>query len=120
GRSMQQHKARVVVYSTATLFREGLCSMLEDSGQVERVERAEVWDSVVRSVGQQQVDAVVLDRDGTMPPSFLDDLFAQDPRLRIVLISSRDNRLAVFTQSSTDGLHPPQLIAAVAAGLPVS
>jgi DNA-binding NarL/FixJ family response regulator len=113
---MQQRKARVIVFSTATLFRQGLCSMLEDSGQIERVEGAGVWDSVVRSVGQHLVDAVVLDRDGTMPPSFLDDLFGEEPRLRIVLVSSSDNRLAVFTQSSMDGLHPPQLIAAVAAG----
>ena len=111
---MKQPKTRVVVFSSATLFREGLCSMLEDSGAVEVVGSAGTWEVVPGFVQRTQADAVVIDRDERVPETFMDELFELAAHLRVVQVSSQDNRLAVFTQSSVDDPHRPQLLAAMA------
>jgi DNA-binding NarL/FixJ family response regulator len=105
---------RVVVLSSATLFREGLCSMLEDSGSVEVAGCSGTWEAVARLVQRGNVDAVVIDRDDPVPETFIDDLFEIAAHIRVVLVSSKDNRLAVYTQSSVDDAQRPQLLAAVA------
>jgi len=110
---MKQPKTRVVVFSSATLFREGLCSMLEDSGTVELVGCTGVWEAVPGYVQRERADAIVIDRDDPVPESFIDELFEIAEHLRVVLVSSKDNRLAVFTQSAVDDPQRPQLIAAV-------
>jgi len=111
---MNQPMTRVVVLSSATLFREGLCSMLEDSGCVEVVGCSGVWEAVPGLVRHGNADAVVLDRDDPVPETFIDELFELAAHIRVVLVSSQDNRLAVYTQSSVDDPQRPQLIAAVA------
>jgi DNA-binding NarL/FixJ family response regulator len=111
---MTQPLTRVVVFSSATLFREGLCSMLEDSGSVEVAGCSGVWETVPGLVQHGQADAVVIDRDDPVPETFIDELFAIAAHIRVVLVSSKDNRLAVYTQSSVDDPQRPQLLAAVA------
>ena len=111
---MTQPITRVVVLSSATLFREGLCSMLEDSGCIEVAGCTGVWEAVPGLVQHGGVDAVVIDRDDPVPEAFIDELFEISAHIRVVLVSSQDNRLAVYTQSSVDDAHRPQLIAAVA------
>jgi DNA-binding NarL/FixJ family response regulator len=110
---MKQPKTRVVVLSSATLFREGLCSMLEDSGCVEIVGCTGVWEAVPGFVQRGQADTVVIDRDDPVPETFVDELFELAAHIRVVLVSSQDNRLAIYTQSSVDDPQRPQLIAAV-------
>ena len=111
---MEQPITRVVVFSSATLFREGLCSMLEDSGCVEIVGCTGVWEAVAGFIQHGDADAVVIDRDDPVPETFIDELFELVTHIRVVLVSSQDNRLAVYTQSSVDDPQRPQLIAAVA------
>ena len=111
---MKQPKTRVVVFSSATLFREGLCSMLEDSGKVEVVGCTGTWEAVPGYVQRGQTDTVVIDRDDRVPETFIDELFELAAHIRVVQVSSQDNRLAVYTQSSVDDPHRPQLVAAVA------
>jgi DNA-binding NarL/FixJ family response regulator len=107
-------KTRVVILSSATLFREGIKSMLEDSGAVTVVAATASWEALPSTIEREQADAVVIDRDDTMPEQFVDQLFAIAPHMRVVLVSSQDNRLAIFTQSGEDEARRPQLIAAVA------
>jgi DNA-binding NarL/FixJ family response regulator len=111
---MTQPHTRVVVFSSATLFREGLCSILEDSGSVEVAGCTGVWEAVPGLVQRGTVDAVVIDRDDPVPETFIDELFNITAHIRVVLVSSKDNRLAVYTQSSVDDPQRPQLLAAVA------
>jgi DNA-binding NarL/FixJ family response regulator len=111
---MTQPLTRVVVFSSATLFREGLCSILEDSGHVEIAGCTGVWEAVPGLVQHGNADAVVIDRDDPVPETFIDELFEITAHIRVVLVSSKDNRLAVYTQSSVDDPQRPQLLAAVA------
>lgn len=117
---MKQARSRAVVFSSATLFREGLCSMLEDSGCVEIVTSTGVWQAVPGYIQHGRADAVVIDRDDNVPDSFVDELFELSAHLRVVLVSSKNNRLAVFTQTAVDDVHSPQLIAAVAQPAPIA
>ncbi len=111
-------KTRVVVFSSATLFREGLRSMLEESGKVEVVGCTSAWEAVPGYVQHGQADTVVIDRDDRVPETFIDELFELAAHIRVVQVSSQDNRLAVYTQSSVDDPHRSQLLAAVADGSP--
>lgn len=111
---MKHPKTRVVVFSSATLFREGLRAMLEESGTVEVVGATGVWEAVPGLIQQSHADTVVLDRDDHVPDTFVDELFETVSQIRVVLVSSQDNRLAVYTQSSVEDPHRPQLLAAVA------
>ncbi len=113
-------RTRVVVFSSATLFREGLCSMLEESGEVEVVGCTGVWEAVPGYVRHDQAETVVIDRDDQVPETFIDELFEIAEHLRVVLVSSKDNRLAVYTQASVEDPHRPQLLAAVAQPSPLA
>ena len=117
---MDQAKTRVVVYSSATLFREGLCSMLEDADGVELAGSTSDWEAVPVSVQHAHADAIVIDRDDPMPETFIDELFEIAEHLRVVLVSSKDNRLAVYTQASVEDPRRPQLLAAVAQPPPLA
>jgi hypothetical protein len=108
------HAVCVLVYSEAALFRDGLCSLLQQSAAVERVISARAWPDVLSSLEAGDIDTVIIDRDGAAPESAVDDLFAISPQLRVVLVSSQDNRLAVYMQTPADDSYQPQLIAAVA------
>jgi len=110
---MTDSKTRVVVFSSATLFREGLCSMLDDSGTVQIVGCTGTWQAVPGLVQRGMADTVVIDRDDHVPETFIDELFELAAHIRIVQVSSQDNRLAIYTQSAVDDPHRPQLLAAV-------
>jgi DNA-binding NarL/FixJ family response regulator len=116
---MPAQGVHVVVFSTAALFRDGLCSMLEQSGAVEWVSGVGDWMSLLAQLQQGDVDAVIIDRDGREATSDVDHLFQLAPRIRIVLLSSQDNRLTILMQSPADESYQPQLIAAVARAAPV-
>jgi DNA-binding NarL/FixJ family response regulator len=116
---MPASTVRALVFSPAALFREGLCSLLEQSGAVERVVGAGDWSAVLNHLRRGEADAVIIDRDGTNPDALVDALFEVAPRIRVILVSSQDNRLAVFMQSPVDESYRPQLIAAVAQIAPV-
>jgi DNA-binding NarL/FixJ family response regulator len=111
---MPPRAVRVLVFSAAALFREGLCSLLDQSASVDRVTSAGDWDGVLLGIQPGDIDAVIIDRDCEMPESAVDDLFEIAPRLRIVLVSSQHNRLTVFMQPTAGDSYQPQLIAAVA------
>jgi len=81
---MTQPKTRVVVFSSATLFREGLCSMLEDSGAVEVIGCTASWEAVPGYVQRGQADTVVIDRDDRVPETFIDELFELASHIRVV------------------------------------
>ncbi|MGD9894042.1 MAG: hypothetical protein AB7R89_15165 [Dehalococcoidia bacterium] len=111
---MSTRVVHVLVFSTVSLFREGLCSLLEQSGAITRVEGAGDWESVLSRLSAGDFDTVIIDRDGEAPESAVDDLFAMAPRLRIVLVSSQDNRLTVLIQLPAGDVHRSMLIAEVA------
>jgi DNA-binding NarL/FixJ family response regulator len=111
---MSRPSVRVLVYCRAQLFRDGLCSMLEQSGAVGRVAGTGDWNTLADTLRQGEADTVIIEREGDVPERLIDHLFEIAPHARIVLVSSQDNRLAVFVQSSAEGSYRPQLIAAVA------
>lgn len=93
--------------------------MLEQSSAVGHATGAGDWNSLLDSLRRDEADAVVIDRDGREATSDIDDLFQIAPRIRIVLLSSQDNRLTILMQSTADESYQPQLIAAVAQAVPV-
>jgi DNA-binding NarL/FixJ family response regulator len=111
---MSHRAVRVLVFSTVSLFREGLCTLLEQSAAIARVSSAGDWDGVLSSLYAGGIDTVIIDRDGEAPESAIDDLFAISPHLRIVLVSSQDNRLTVIIQLPAGDVYQPLLIAEVA------
>ena len=110
---MARPPTRVVIVSSAALFREGLRLMLEESARVEIIGCADGWEDALDLVRRTDPDAVVLDRDARMPPRCVDDLFAVRRHLRVVLLSLHDDRLTVYSQDQIAHPRRPQLLAAV-------
>jgi len=110
---MPPGRTKVVVFSSSTLFRQGLESMLDESPAVEIAGMTGLWETVLSQIQALHPDAVVVDRDDHVPDNFLDQLFESAAEIRVVILSLQDDRLTVYTQSSISHPRRPQLLAAV-------
>jgi DNA-binding NarL/FixJ family response regulator len=110
---MTRTHTRVVIFSSATLFRDGLRTMLEDAPDIEVLGFTGTWETALALVRAHQPDAVIVDRDDLMPANFLDTLFESAARIRVVVLSLQDDRMAVYTQASVEHPRRPELLAAV-------
>ena len=110
--------SRVVLFSSAPLFREGLRGLLEQSSQVEIVAMTESWEETLELVRVRQPEAVIVDREEHAPVQFLDELFAAAGQIRVILLSHQSDRLAVYTQAAVEHPGQPHLLAAVLGGAP--
>jgi DNA-binding NarL/FixJ family response regulator len=110
---MARPRKRVVIVSSAALFRDGLRLMLEDSARIEIIGCADGWEGALDLVRSSDLDAVVLDRDDRMPARCVDDLFAVRQHLRVVVLSLHDDRLTVYSQDQVSHPRRTQLLAAV-------
>jgi two-component SAPR family response regulator len=111
--AMARPPTRVVIVSSAALFRDGLRLMLEESARIQIIGCVDGWEGALDLVRHTEPDAVVLDRDDRMPPRCVDQLFAVRQQLRVVLLSLHDDRLTVYSQDQIWHPRRPQLVAAV-------
>ena len=112
---MTRAQNRIVIFSSATLFRDGLRAMLDDAPDISVIAHTGLWSSALALVRDHLPDAVIIDRDDPKPENFLDELFAVAQRIRVIVLSLQDDRMAVYTQDSVSHPRRPQLLAAVSA-----
>lgn len=110
---MRRKVTRAVLFSSVALFRDGIASMLQESGAVLVVATASDWPELLRLVADERPEAVVISRDEPMPASFMDDIFARSDCIRVVLVTPRDDGLAVHTHLSVAHPRRGQLVDAV-------
>ena len=87
--------------------------MLEDAPDIEVLGFTGAWETALELVRAEQPDAVIVDRDDLMPDNFLDTLFESAARIRVIVLSLQDDRMAVYTQAAVEHPRRPELLAAV-------
>lgn len=110
---MRRKTTRAVLFSSVPLFRDGIVSMLQDSGDVLVVATAADWPELLHLVAAERPDTVVLNCDEAMPTSYMNDIFALCDCIRVVLVTPQSDGLAVHTHVSVAHPRRGQLVDAV-------
>ncbi|KAA0020122.1 response regulator [Antrihabitans cavernicola] len=91
---MTQNPIRILVADDHTMLREALCDLLRGEPDFEIVAEAGTGTTAIRLAGEHRPDVLLLDLEmpESNPPETVRRLLAQDPTLRIIILSMHDGQ----------------------------
>lgn len=89
---MSRNPIRILVADDHTLLREALCDLLRAERDFEIVAQSGTGTATIRLAGEHRPDVLLLDLEmpESDPPQTVTRLLAQDPELRIIVLSMHD------------------------------
>ncbi|MFI5781895.1 response regulator [Nocardia sp. NPDC051570] len=89
---MSQNPIRILVADDHTLLREALCDLLRVEPDFEIVAQVGTGTATIQQAGEHRPDVLLLDLEmpESNPPETVRRLLAQDPALRIIVLSMHD------------------------------
>ncbi|MFI1916217.1 response regulator [Nocardia sp. NPDC020380] len=94
---MSQSPIRILVADDHTLLREALCDLLRAEPDFDIVAQSSTGTSTIQLAGEHEPDVLLLDLEmpESDPPETVRRLLAQDPALRIIVLSMHDEQQLV-------------------------
>ncbi|MEV6771971.1 response regulator transcription factor [Nocardia sp. NPDC051030] len=95
---MRDNIIRILVADDHTLLREALCDVLAAEPDLDVVAQAGTGTTAIQLAGRHRPDVVLLDLEmpESDPPQTVTRLLAQDPDLRIIVLSMHDAQQTVY------------------------